>query len=579
MKIRKTRLAVLMLTLAASLFLLTLMAISLAAPVTAAAASPMPPASVSSNCEPDELQDNGSWYRFCVPPGWDQLEPRTLLVYAHGYRWYREPVNVPDDHICFGDPVVCLNDIVNDLGVAFAATSYPLNGLAVLPAIDDLVRMVGVFSERYGAPDITVVAGVSEGGIITALTVERHPEVFDGGLAACGPIGSWHDQISYFADGRVLLDYFFPDLIPSDQVTIPITLEDDWYLNDYWNTTAKPVIFDPANADNLQNLLCAGNLPYVDGVSQTVSTAVQDMMGYNIMATNEVMTKVGGNPYDNMDRVYTACGADEADLNANVVRFARDPETEVEMNKHETSGLLIRPLVTLHTTQDQQVPKWHEGLYIDKTNAAGRWMWLNTFPDNDHDAATPNPLPTDNYGHCNFDVKTEVLPAFLTLLSLVEKEYDLSLSVTVGADPDVCATTDHIQVASGTTVYVCYTATNNGDQVRTYHDLKDRDLGALLTGYMQPLGNGESASYMVAVPVTETTVIDAAWTAYEDGQMNWPTRATGTATVEVAPTDVSLVTLGGGLAPSWLWLVACLLLSGGLAARFWLWRRRATGLN
>lgn len=577
MKIRKARLAVLMLTLAASLFLLTFVATTLAAPVKAAPVSPMPAASASSNCEPDELQDNGSWYRFCVPPGWDQLEPRTLLVYAHGYRWYREPVNVPDGHICFGDPVVCLNDIVNDLGVAFAATSYPTNGLAVLPAIDDLVRMVDVFSERYGAPDITVVSGVSEGGIITALTVERHPDVFDGGLAACGPIGSWHDQISHFADGRVLLDYFFPGLIPADQVTIPTWLEDDWYLNDYWNTTAKPVIFDPANADNLQNLLCAGNLPYVDGVSETVSTSVEDIMGYNIMATNDVMAKVGGNPYDNMDRVYTACGADEADMNANVVRFAGDPESEVEMNKHETSGLLIRPLVTLHTTQDQQVPKWHEGLYIDKANATGRWMWLNTFPDNNHDSATPNPLPTDNFGHCNFDVNTEVLPAFLTLLSLVEKEYDLSLAITVGTEPGVCAAADHIQVASGATVYYCYTATNNGAQVRTYHDLKDRDLGALLTGYMQPLGSGESISYVVAVPVTETTVIEAAWTAYEEGQMNWPTRATGTATVEVAPTDVVLFGLGGGLTSGWWLPVMVLTLIGALAV--WGWRRRALSLG
>ncbi len=193
--VRKSRLAVLMLTLAASLFLFAFLTATLASPPTVAA-SPIPESlTPSSNCEPDELQDNGAWYRFCVPPGWDQLEPRTLMVYAHGYRWYREPVDVPDGHICFGDPVVCLNDIVNDLGVAFAASSYPVNGLAVLPALDDLVRMVDAFSDRYGAPDITVIAGVSEGGIITALSVERHPEVFDGGLAACGPIGSWRDQI------------------------------------------------------------------------------------------------------------------------------------------------------------------------------------------------------------------------------------------------------------------------------------------------------------------------------------------------------------------------------------------------
>lgn len=572
--LRKSRLAVLLLTLAASLFLLAFLTATLASPPTVAA-SPIPDSlTSSSNCEPDELQDNGAWYRFCVPPGWDQLEPRTLMVYAHGYRWYREPVDVPDGHICFGDPVVCINDIVNDLGVAFAASSYPVNGLAVLPALDDLVRMVGVFSDRYGAPDITVIAGVSEGGIITALSVERHPEVFDGGLAACGPIGSWRDQIGYFADGRVLLDYFFPGLIPSDQVTVPVTLEDDWYLNNYWGTTAEPTIFDPANADNLQNLLCAGNLPYLPGITDTMRVAVEDMMGYNIMATNEVMTKVGGNPFDNMNRTYTACGANEADLNANVVRFSKDPESDVEMDRYETSGRLIRPLVTLHTSLDQQVPKWHEGRYIEKTNAAGRWMWLNTFPDNDHDASTPNPLPVDGYGHCNFDVNGEIMPAFLNMLSLVEKQYDLSLDVTVGTDPGVCAATDTIEVSSGTTVYYCYTATNHGNQVRSFHDLTDSVWGDLMTGFQHPLARDESVSTIVAAPITQTTVSEAAWTAYEEGAMNWPTRATDSVTVEITPTDVTLSALGGAPAFNW-WLPAVLMLAGGLA----LWRltRRADG--
>lgn len=550
--------------------MLALFALAAAVYMTAAPASAAPAVTGEllntnfSNCEPDELQENGAYYRFCVPAGWDQLAPRALLVYAHGYRWYREPLEVPDDHICFGDPQVCLNDIVNDLGIAFAASSYPLNGLAVLPALEDLVRMVDVFSERYGAPDVTLIAGVSEGGIITALSVERYPEVYDAGLAACGPIGSWQDQIHYFVDGRVLLDYYFPGLIPNEPLTISAQLEDDWYLNDYWGTTAEPLIFDPANAEALQGLLCAGNLPYVPGMTDTMKTAVQDVMAYNIMATNEVMDRVGGNPYDNTEQVYTSCVGDDDHLNAHVFRITRDPASDEEMAKYESTGLLQRPLVTLHTTLDQQVPKWHEDRYIDKTNASGRWMWHYTFPDNDRDSATPNPLPIDSYGHCNFDVDTEVLPAFVQMLTMAERQYDITLDVTVGTEPDVCGDSQSLVVSAGTTVYYCYTASNIGPTARTLHDVEDSGLGMVLTGHSHILAPGESTSVIAAAVIEETTVVEAAWTAYLPAPDSWPARATDSVTVEVAPTDVSLTTLGGRSGLTWgpLALLLALILVG-----------------
>ncbi len=376
-------------------------------PATAASAS-------ADNCLPDAGQPNGSIYRFCLPPGWDG---DGLMVYAHGYVWFNEPITIPVSHNCFGEPgdQTCLHEVVNDLGLAFATTSYPLNGLAVLPAVDDVVNLVSVFSDTFGAPSVVLIGGASEGGLVTTLAVERHPQIFDGGLAACGPIGDWAGQINTFGDFRVLFDYYFPDLLPSEVVTIPNSLIDAWTNDDYFGNVVEPVVFDPANAFSLTQLLATSQLPHLPSVTETVRLAVHDAMAYNVLATNDAMAKLGGNPFDNMDRLYSG-STDDAALNASVVRFQADPAALVEMEKYETSGWLTRPLVTLHTSLDQQVPQWQETFYRQKVLANHTWMWH-----------VDQPVPVDNYGHCNFDVDQEVLPAFLTLLALVADPPERSL--------------------------------------------------------------------------------------------------------------------------------------------------------
>jgi hypothetical protein len=87
------------------------------------------------------------------------------------------------------------------------------------------------------------------------------------------------------------------------------------------------------------------------------------------------------------------------------------------MEDYETDGVLERPLVTLHTSLDQQVPQWHEDLYRQKVLDSHNWMWH-----------VDQPTPVDNYGHCNFDVTQEILPAFFTLVSMVADPPNPSLN-------------------------------------------------------------------------------------------------------------------------------------------------------
>jgi len=404
------RASLILLSILAAVMLLTALFFGISTLPAAAAA---PPAG-ADNCHPDVIQPNGSIYRFCLPPGWDG---GGLVVYAHGYVWFNEPLAIPVSHYCFGEPGdrTCVDEVVNDLGLAFATTSYPMNGLAVLPAVDDVVDLVGFFSETYGTPSVVLIGGTSEGGLVTTLAVERHPEVFDGGLAACGPIGDWEGQINALGDFRVLFDYFFPELLPTEVVTIPNWLIDAWTNDDYFGSIVEPVVFDPANTFSLTQLLATSHLAYLPGVTETVRLAVHDALAYNVLATNDAQAKLGGNPFENVDRVYSG-STDDAALNTSVARFRADPAALVEMENYETSGWLTRPLVTLHTSFDQQVPQWQEALYRQKLLANHTWMWH-----------VDQPMPVDNYGHCNFDADQEVLPAFFALLAMIANPPERSL--------------------------------------------------------------------------------------------------------------------------------------------------------
>ena len=167
-----------------------------AGPVEAAHELPPREAGNLAFCE-DGDQASGARYRICMPTSipWNG----GLVVYAHGYVAYNEPVAIPEDQLVVGD--VSVPDIVTLLGYAFATTSYSTNGLAVRQGIADLVDLVHVFTTtQQVTPTQVYLAGVSEGGLITALAVEEYADVFDGGLAACGPLDGLRGQVGYFGD-------------------------------------------------------------------------------------------------------------------------------------------------------------------------------------------------------------------------------------------------------------------------------------------------------------------------------------------------------------------------------------------
>ena len=65
--------------------------------------------------------------------------------------------------------------------------------------------------------------------------------------------------------------------------------------------------------------------------------------------------------------------------------------------------MLQRPLVTLHTLRDQQIPYWQEQIYALKTLASGSFLTRHLN------------IPIDRFEHCNF-TPDEVLASFAIML-------------------------------------------------------------------------------------------------------------------------------------------------------------------
>jgi hypothetical protein len=128
-------------------------------------------------------------------------------------------------------------------------------------------------------------------------------------------------------------------------------------------------------------------------------------MQYDIYATNDAVAKLGGHPYDNRLRWYTGSNNDLL-LNLRVRRFQADGIALRNLEQgFQTSGRLLGPVVTLHTTADPIVPYWQEPIYGLRVLFAGSLLrHVN--------------IPVFRYGHCSFN-QNELLAAFSTLRTMV----------------------------------------------------------------------------------------------------------------------------------------------------------------
>lgn len=349
--------------------------------------SPVQAQALPGPCEQGALP-GGALALFCIPAnGWN----RDLVIWAPGYTAADEPLRFR--YLVAG---ASLPQLAQTLGFAFATTSYRQNGLAVLEGVEDVRELLDAFVESWGWPRHTLLLGLSEGALVVTLALERTPEVYSGGLALCGPIGSFRKQLDYLGDFRALFDYFFPEVIPGSPVSIPEEVIDRW-ASSYVKRIGEALAGDPTATAELAT---AATLPVDPTDLEALEAAATQLLWYNVFGTNDAIEKLGGNPYDNQARRYLG-SADDVALNEGVLRLNGDEPALATLAQYETSGAFRVPLITLHTTGDEVVPQWHQELYGQKAEQAR--------------TTTLAQSAVDRSGHCNF-TPSEVLSAFRALV-------------------------------------------------------------------------------------------------------------------------------------------------------------------
>lgn len=358
--------------------------------------------------------EGGEWL-IALPPTWNNLETRYIIFYAHGMvdPVPYEPVKLPADSI--NDKPI--EDIVTDMDMGYATTSYRDNGIIVLEAVEDiknLVDEVNYFFQNehpeYYPPDIYFLGGPSEGGLVTVKTIEKYQHLFDGAISICGPIGSFYDQLQYNGDFHVLFNYFFGSVLkdlgislgnPKDGVD-PLVMQ-AWKSGDLQNIIANILMSNP---NKVKQLIKCANLTVDISDPLAVGTAILELLRFNIMLTNDVKQKMNGVPYNNKYKWYMGSDNDWL-LNRSVQRILDSSYNRARkiVNQYETSGNIAIPLVTIHTTGDHITPFWHNPKYRFKILLKGNSL-LHTG------------IPVLNYGHCTIE-ESHVMAAIAIIITKI----------------------------------------------------------------------------------------------------------------------------------------------------------------
>lgn len=347
---------------------------------------------VSPDCVISQ-QSSNAIYQICMPTqNWNG----DLVIYAHGFVAPQEPLALPEEAALFGP-------MFNQQGFAFATTSYSVNGVtAAKSGVADIIDLVDIFLAEHGDPLHIYLIGVSLGGNIAIRCAEIYGDIFSGVLSLSGIVSDFKSQIKYVGNFRTVFNYFFPDVIPGETIDIP------QHVIDNWETLYVPKILFALNSqpDALRQLLAVTKIPVDTDESTMVIEAIISLLWFNVMANNDMIERMGGNPYSNMRKFYRGSDNDWQ-LNRTITRYRTSRKIRKELNKYYiNSGDLTIPTITMHGTGDYVVPIIQQFIYRMKVLFAGKTdKYIG--------------IPVVRYGHVNFEID-EIIGAFSLLLQKVQ---------------------------------------------------------------------------------------------------------------------------------------------------------------
>ena len=322
---------------------------------------------------------SGAAYQMEVPANWNG----ELVLWAHGY-------NGEGNLLCATPPPAGLRQHFVSQGYAWAASSYASNGYDVAQGVKDTKELIGLFRSRVGKAERTYMTGVSMGGHVTAVAIERYRNAFDGAMPACGVLGD-KELFDYFLDANVTA----AALAGAPKPAFPA---DPAAYATYVNTQVAPKLGTynaPALTPNSPAGQAwggvvqqqsggtrpgfAGSFAYWNAFGFGALQNVPFLFGVYPGLTGGTSGVAKGNVTDNSDTVYTVDGNStqnpvEQAINAGALRVEADPAGKPKRGLSgipAVSGDISIPVVTLHNIGDLFVPFSMEQIYNRRVAANG----------------------------------------------------------------------------------------------------------------------------------------------------------------------------------------------------------------
>lgn len=359
-----------------------------------------------------DYQD-GQWYVYrdiinndsievLIPPVWNGQ----FIVYAHGYVNPNLPIHLPDD-IIGGMP---LSQLITSANFGYASTSYSENGFAVKEGVIDVLYLGNQLKAHF-KPHHIFLGGVSEGGLVVMKTLERNQKIFEAGLISCAPVGNFRMQLNYFGNFHVLFNYLYTDELlnyPGGSIDLgnpqgvpPLTM--DYWSNGFLDAPLLWVISQEEWKLPLLFQLTGVPTDFIPN-EEYMLLMLRELLRFNIMATNDMIERLGGVPFDNTETWYQCdIPFNYEELNAQVQRIKGDKQAFHHMERlYETKGTPNVPVVLMHTMGDHVTPFWHFEQFMTKV----------AMQEGNHVI----PFPVERYGHCNYELE-EVLGAIQLMIN------------------------------------------------------------------------------------------------------------------------------------------------------------------
>ncbi|MBX3586854.1 MAG: hypothetical protein KF796_09415 [Ramlibacter sp.] len=333
---------------------------------------------------------DGSYYWIALPANWNK-DTGVLVMHAHG-----GPADTGASKPERSEADLKRWAVTVKAGYAWAGATYRRGGYGVTMAAEDTEQLRRFFVQQFGQPRRTLLHGQSYGGAVASKAAEIYAMVdgpggkvrgpYDGVLLTSGVLGGGTRAYDFRLDLRAVYQYVCKNHPRADEPQYPL-----WQGLPMDSKLTRPEL--AARVDECTGVRkpaaqrSAQQQANLDTLTRVIHIPERSLIGHLNWATwlfrDLTQLRLGNrNPFSNAGVTYRG-SADDAALNAGVLRYQADPQAVTQLAADsEPQGRINMPVLTLHAIDDPTAFVELESAYRTIIDQAGTSANLvQTFSD------------------------------------------------------------------------------------------------------------------------------------------------------------------------------------------------------